>query len=302
VIGGGGSGLAAAVSAAEHGATVALFEKRPTLGGTTGIAVGSFTAAGTQMQQARGIADTVAAHAEDTAKFASPAIESHNNEPLRQYFLSQAAQTLAWLQGLGLSFYGPSPEPPNRVPRMHNVVPGAKAYIAALQFKLQQHQTAIHTSAAVCQLLKQSGRVTGIEVELKGKRTQFYARRAVILAAGDYAASAELIARFKGPLFAAVEGINPHADGDGHLLAEQAGAQLLNMHITYGPELRFVAPVKKAFQWLPAGGRSGRILGAIARNLPRWVIRAYIKRLLVTWQHPENALFEDGAILINQNG
>jgi len=46
VVGGGGSGLATAVSAAEHGANVLLLEKQPALGGTTGIAVGSFTANG----------------------------------------------------------------------------------------------------------------------------------------------------------------------------------------------------------------------------------------------------------------
>ncbi|MBI3466006.1 MAG: FAD-binding protein, partial [Planctomycetes bacterium] len=91
--------------------------------------------------------------------------------------------------------------------------------------------------------------------------------------------------------------------GDGIRLAEQAGAQLLNMDITYGPELRFVSPTKKAFQnWLPAGGLAGRLLGAIARRLPAAIMRAYIKRLLVTWQHPENALFDDGAILVNCHG
>ncbi|HUT92144.1 MAG TPA: FAD-dependent oxidoreductase [Thermoguttaceae bacterium] len=40
VLGGGGSGLAAAVSAAENGAHVVLVEKNPRLGGTTGIAIG----------------------------------------------------------------------------------------------------------------------------------------------------------------------------------------------------------------------------------------------------------------------
>jgi fumarate reductase flavoprotein subunit len=29
---------------------------------------------------------------------------------------------------------------------------------------------------------------------------------------------------------------------------------------------------------------------------------AFIRRLLVTWQHPENALFDDGAILVNSEG
>ncbi len=302
VVGGGGSGLAAAVSAAEEGARVALFEKRPTLGGTTGIAVGSFTAAGTRMQQAQGIVDSPAAHAEDAAKFAAENIESRNNEPLRKFFLERAAETLAWLESLGLSFYGPSPEPPNRVPRMHNVVPGAKAYIAALQLKLLQQGGDIHTSAAVRSLLKENDRVSGVTVELSGQSVPFSSRRGVILAAGDYAASQQLIARFKGPEYAAIEGINPYADGDGHLLAEQAGARLVNMDITYGPELRFVAPIHKAFHWLPASGRWGRVMGAIARRLPRALMKAYIKRLLVTWQHPENALFDDGALLINRAG
>ncbi len=40
VVGGGGSGLAAAVSSAENGLEVLVLEKQPILGGTTGIAVG----------------------------------------------------------------------------------------------------------------------------------------------------------------------------------------------------------------------------------------------------------------------
>jgi succinate dehydrogenase/fumarate reductase flavoprotein subunit len=31
-------------------------------------------------------------------------------------------------------------------------------------------------------------------------------------------------------------------------------------------------------------------------------MRKIIKRLLVTWQHPENSLFDDGAILVNRDG
>jgi len=45
VVGGGGSGLAAAVSAAQEGGRVLVLEKQKQIGGTTGIAVGSFTAA-----------------------------------------------------------------------------------------------------------------------------------------------------------------------------------------------------------------------------------------------------------------
>jgi succinate dehydrogenase/fumarate reductase flavoprotein subunit len=301
VVGGGGSGLAAAVSAAQHGGSVLLLEKRPALGGTTGIAVGSFTAAGTRLQHQEANPDTPADHAEDAAKFAPAAIEACNHEPLRRFFLERAADTLAWLEGLGLSFYGPSPEPPNRVPRMHNVIPGARAYIAALQLKLQALGGTLQTSADVQRLIRDGDRVAGVEAMVAGRPQTYRARRGVILAAGDYAGNGAMIARFKGEAFSAVEGINPYATGDGHRLAEEAGAQLLNMEITYGPELRFVAPVRKPFdRHLPAGGRWGRLLGAIARRLPAAIMRAYIKGLLVTWQHPEDALFDDGAILINR--
>lgn len=133
VVGGGGSGLAAAARCAELGMSVAVLEKQPKPGGTTGIAVGSFTANRTKFQQRAGINDSLDDHAVDAGKFASGDIEQRNNAELRRFFLDEAAETLSWLTGLGLTFHGPSPEPPNRVPRMHNVVPNAKAYIAALQ-------------------------------------------------------------------------------------------------------------------------------------------------------------------------
>src|SRR6056297_2041005 len=116
VVGAGGSGLAAACSAAQQGASVLVLEKQPQPGGTTGIAVGSFTAAGTSMQRARGIVDNPLDHAEDAAKFADPAIEGANQSTLRQYFLEEAAETLEWLRGMGVAFVGPRPEPPNRLP------------------------------------------------------------------------------------------------------------------------------------------------------------------------------------------
>ena len=43
VVGGGGSGLVCAMAAAQGGADVLLLEKRPKLGGATGLAIGSFT-------------------------------------------------------------------------------------------------------------------------------------------------------------------------------------------------------------------------------------------------------------------
>jgi fumarate reductase flavoprotein subunit len=306
VVGGGGSGLAAAASAAQQGGRVLLLEKQPQLGGTTGIAVGSFTASGTRWQRARNIADTPDDHASDAGKFASPEIEARNNSELRAFFVAHAAETLDWLESLGIKFIGPSPEPPNRVARMHNAVPNAKAYIAVLQLELARRGGTILTSAAVTDLLHENGRVGGVRVAVGSGQPalrEFRAQRGVILAAGDYASAPDLIRRFKGERFDAIEGINPLAGGDGQRLVEAAGGQLLNMDVTYGPELRFISPTWPGFQaWLPAGRWSSQLVALAARFAPRWAMRAYIKRLLVTWQHPENSLFDDGAILVDCRG
>ena len=303
VVGGGGSGLAAAVSAAENGASVILLEKEAQLGGTTGIAVGSFTANRTRMQEQAGIDDHLEAHVEDAGGFAAPEIEARNAAGLRRFFLSHTAETLHWLMGMGVQFQGPNPEPPNRVPRMHNVVPGAKAYVATLQARLIQEGGTILCRAPVESLVRVDGQVTGVVARVDGAETRLAADRGVVLAAGDYSSAPDLIGRFKGDRFTEIEGINPHSHGDGHRLAEEAGGRLVNMDLTYGPEIRFVAPEGRTFrQLLPAGGPVAAMMGRLVSLTPKFIFNALILRLLVTWQHPEEALFEDGAILINAKG
>jgi fumarate reductase flavoprotein subunit len=303
IVGAGGSGLAAAVSAAQRGGRVLVLEKQREPGGTTGIAVGSFTAAGTSLQRRAKIKDHHRIHAEDAGRFAPAVIEARNMGESRAFFLEQSADTFEWLLELGLTFVGPHPEPPNRERRMHNVVPGAKAYIAQLQLQLVRHRGEILCDAVVVDLLCDRGTFVGVRAMVGATKREFLARNGVVLAAGDYASNASLIAKHKGTAFGNVEGINPGATGDGHALAERAGAKMVNMDVTYGPELRFVSNSRHAFrQWLPTSGPWCRILGWLASRTPRRFMNLMIKRLLVTWQHPEDSLFIDGAILVNKDG
>src|SRR5688572_14135106 len=70
VVGGGGSGLAAAIEAARAGRSVIVLEKNPRTGGSTGWSVGSITATRTPDQRRSGITDDPQHHFEDMAKFA----------------------------------------------------------------------------------------------------------------------------------------------------------------------------------------------------------------------------------------
>lgn len=304
IVGGGGSGLATAVSAAEQGLRVCVLEKQTVPGGTTRIAVGSFTSNRTRFQNEAGMEDTLAAHVEDAGQFAPPDIEQQNNASLRHFFLKHSAEALHWLADMGIRFQGPNPEPPNRCPRMHNAVPGAKAYIDTLVGRLQTLGGSLICGASVRDLWMENGRVKGVRwAGEDGEMHQTEADLGVVLAAGDYANASDLIARFKGDAFQHIEGINPNASGDGHVMAEKAGARLMNMDVTYGPEIRFVPPAEGTFQdLLPTTGWMARCMGWFSNHLPKRWMEPFVKRLVVTWQHPEDALFEAGAILVNQNG
>ena len=86
----------AAVSVTEQGCSV-LLEKQPQLGGTTGIAMGSFTANRNPMQRVAGIDDSLEDHVEDAGWFTPDSIEARNNAALRRWFLSHSAETLDYL-------------------------------------------------------------------------------------------------------------------------------------------------------------------------------------------------------------
>ncbi|MGM0715665.1 MAG: FAD-dependent oxidoreductase, partial [Halobacteriota archaeon] len=146
VVGGGGAGLAAALSARELGADVLLLERTGDLGGATAMSIGSYSATGTELQADAGIRDSVDAHVEDIGKFVRQAIESprhlnldrqgalleKDDLALRRAMVERGAETFEWLRQRGLRFDGPYPEPPHRVPRMHNVQPDTEAYAEVL--------------------------------------------------------------------------------------------------------------------------------------------------------------------------
>lgn len=127
VVGGGGAALAAAGSAAALGRDVILLEKNPQLGGSTAWSVGSVTATCTPHQIKQGIKDNPAHHLEDLRLFAGPLAHRDNFE-LARVLTDNTPEMFRWLLSTGLEFIGPLPEPPHRLPRMHNVLPNSRAF------------------------------------------------------------------------------------------------------------------------------------------------------------------------------
>jgi succinate dehydrogenase/fumarate reductase flavoprotein subunit len=304
VVGGGGAGLAAAVQAAEMGATVALLEKNSELGGTTSRSIGSFSANNTRLQRRAGVPDGPSEHFEDMAKFAGPLVE-RDNLALRRVYVENAGDTLHWVQDHGVALFGPMPEPPHRSPRMHNVLPNSSAYIYWFERAARKAGVHILTGTTARHLVMEGDRVVGIDAETTGGAQRILrARHGVVLAAGDFSSSVEIkTTHFARAQAARVDGINPHSTGDGLRLGMEAGGRIMNGDLAVGPEMRFVAPPRKLFlQKLPPWRILTTVMVLALRWLPDMIQRPFIMAFATSYLAPSPNVFKLGAILVNAEG
>ncbi len=301
VIGGGGSGLAAAVSAATEGSRVTLLEKGDRLGGSTGLSVGSLTAAGTRHQRRVGIRDSWDALLEDMYRF-SPLVAERDDPELRALLARESEPTLTWLERLGVAFSGPYPEPPHRVPRMHNVVPGSRMYIARLGAHARRLGVRIVTGARVDGLLvDDDGSVRG--ARWSGTPNMEIQADATVLATGDYSADPTLRAHLLEPEARAALPVNLQATGDGHRLGASLGAELKSMDVSVAHGLRFRRRASRGIVDLfPTAVPLARAAAWAISRLPAAVIGPFAKTLIVSNVAPSSALFSEGAIIVNRDG
>ena len=303
VVGGGGAGLAAAIEAARLGRSVVLLEKNAAFGGSTSWSVGSVSATSTLHQRRAGIRDSPQEHFEDMALHAG-ALAPRDNLVLRRLLVDNTTDMMEWLDALGVVFVGPMPEPPHRYARMHNVVPNSRAFAYHLARRARQLGVEFRLATAAQRFIVADGRVTGVLARLAdGTGRAFAARGGVVLASGDYSAGPDLKAAYASAAVAALEAVNATSTGDGHRMALDIGARIVNGDIVRGPILRFVPPMRRnLLQWLPPGRSLGRLMAWSIDTLPNRLLRPFFMSFLTTALGPSPALFREGAIFVNREG
>jgi fumarate reductase flavoprotein subunit len=303
VVGGGCAGLAAAVAAAQRGVRTVLLEKGARLGGTTRLSVGSFTAAGTRLQRRAGIADDADAFRADMDAFVGDLV-SRDNPVLRAVLAAEAGVTLTWLEDLGVVFAGPFPEPPNRVSRMHTVIPGTTMYLRKLERAAVRAGADVRCGTTVEELVTdEAGRVVGVRFRQGDRHHRLQAARGVILASGDFSGNPALRARFLSPAASAAVPINPESTGDGHQLARGVGAALCNMDVIFGPQLRFPRMERPGLvERLPSWSWLSRLGACYMTWAPSWLLKPLVTSLLIAHMSPSDRLFQEGAILVDKTG
>jgi succinate dehydrogenase/fumarate reductase flavoprotein subunit len=301
VIGGGGSGLAAAIEAATLGRSVVLLEKASQLGGSTGRSIGSISASATPHQIRKGIKDSPQHHFEDLGLF-NARVGIEDNVVLRRILTDNVNETLRWLMSMGVTFFGPMPEPPHRKPRMHNVLPNSRAYIYHLSRRARKLGVDIRTGRRATRFLRDGDRVIGVECATEvGGVERYITRGGVVLASGDYSASPEFKELFGDRRAAQIIPTNPYNTGDGHRMVLDIGGKVINGEMLY-VVIRFVAPRTTWVHALPPWRYFTKCMQLGLDHLPAWLLRPFIVSFLTTVLNVQKELFESGGILINKRG
>ncbi|HVN97387.1 MAG TPA: FAD-dependent oxidoreductase [Syntrophorhabdaceae bacterium] len=220
VIGSGVTGMAAAVTAAEGGAKVIVFEKQQSLGGTSNFFSGLF-AVETERQRINYIT-----YSRDEA-FKNIMEYSHwrANARLVRAVVNESAETVAWFMHYGVEFRPETINMPES-PRTYHPVKGQGAsIIKALATAGKERGVRFEPGVTVRRIVKEGGRIAGVVAEKNDEEIEF-AARAVIIASGGYANNKEWIKKYCG--FDLNVNMTPIGNvdkmGDGIRMAFEAGA------------------------------------------------------------------------------
>jgi fumarate reductase flavoprotein subunit len=223
IIGGGGAGLAAALTAANKGIKdIILLEKRGALGGNSALASGLFACESPAQAQQRILADKdeLFKRAMDWAHW------SRVNPRIFRAFLNKSGDTIRWLEQMGLEFTVIAFFP-NQTPRVQHVPQGRGAHlIKVLAEKCRQSGVQLLTRSGGKKLIRdKNGRITGVLAVQKDKEVEIKAR-SVIITTGGFAGNKKLLKKYCPLYYDGFGNRGLPLMGDGLLMAQEAGAAI----------------------------------------------------------------------------
>lgn len=220
IVGAGMAGLCAAVEASAAGAKVIVLEKQAELGGSS-LLSGCFMAfAETDFQKKLGIEDTTESLMEDFLAVG----QYKNKRTLIEAYGKHQLATYNWLVEQGVQFQTCQAVSGHSNPRGHTIIPSQA--IGQLRANAEANGVIIKTNAPVVRLLKNNEQVVGVVYEENGEQIELITDYGVLLTAGGFSQSEELLAQFAPQLANTVRLGGAGNKGDGIKLAASAGAWL----------------------------------------------------------------------------
>lgn len=237
VIGGGGAGLAAAISAEQNGASVVVLEKVGILGGSTNVSEGALNAVDPERQGAMGIEDSVQNHITQTYEGGHKV----GNMDLITYLCENAMGSVDWLESLGVQFKDEIGTATGALfQRSHyTTTPSGNTYIRTFEDYIANKTDKIQvlTDTPATELIQDAtGRVTGVKATHNGRTITVTAKNGVIIATGGFGANKEMLGEYNTGVWSHVDvtklgctNMYKSAQGDGIKMATAIGASVTGM-------------------------------------------------------------------------
>ena len=227
VIGAGGAGMCAAISATDSGARVILIEKQPNVGGTTLFSTTSVTAGGSRLQMKMDKPFT----ADDFIKKLLVEFPDGDSPTLRQH-AQRTGATVDWLMDMGADLG-------KVINNSQHVTTSGKALGTMLvpvlksQIDKRKIDTRLQTKAVEL-IVDQNGTVAGAVVETPEGKYSIHAK-SVILATGGFASNPEFVAKYTPQWAGYPSTASKGSTGDGLVLAQKVKAAMSHMDVA-GPQ------------------------------------------------------------------
>lgn len=236
VVGAGGAGLAAAVSASDNGASVIVIDKMGAAGGNTIVSGGIYNCPDPALQDPEGIEDSPEFYAKQTWEGG----DKVGNKELVDVLCFNAYDGLDWLKSLGMQFSDKISQGAGSLyRRTHCSLDKAgsgyiNAYLKNLDTKGDKAEVLYNTKGE--SLIVEDGAVVGvIATGANGEKVTLHANKNVVLATGGFSANVEMRQKYntsgKWPELGedVLTTNTPGITGDGIVMADEAGANLVDM-------------------------------------------------------------------------
>lgn len=239
VIGGGTSGLAAAIVLAEGGQRVLVLEKRDRLGGVGVFAEGLFAVESHMQRWLYVDYDRERAY-RDFMAFS----HGRANPSLVRNFVNHTAYTVKWLEGLGVQFEGVFNNVPG-APLVWHIVKGmGKSVIAKMEAEAKGKGVVFRLGVSATRMVRE-GNIFKVEAIDNLGQKRSYEAKAVVIATGGYANNAAWIKNYGYELGKDLIAVGHEGKmGDGIRMARELGAAEEGMGVFQLIRVSpFVAPV-----------------------------------------------------------
>jgi len=235
IIGAGGTGLAAAVTAGQEGASVIVLETNGFAGGNLLVSGGVYNSPEPEMQAKQGIEDSPELFVQQTLAGG----DNIANPELVRILAYNALDGLNWLKELGNEFEDQVIQAPGALhPRSHNTTAPLgsgiiKTYLEHID-KMDNVEILYETKGE--SLIQEDGRVVGVIAKNPdGSKLTVKANKGVIIATGGFSKNAQLVMEYrnaeKWPLLDE-NSVSTNMDsirGEGIIMAREIGADVVDM-------------------------------------------------------------------------